>query len=153
MDEDVECPPLPAKPLQLSRVADQNQSIFFSMLPPEIRQLIYGYALVEQDGKEAISEDKEYYRPDFTHYRYIDTSILLACRRTYTEAFDIPFQNVTHRLFLGSYGSGAPRSELTQDTLSPNSMFLDDFNTNEFYLRACTTPRTTRIRQVPLFGV
>jgi hypothetical protein len=89
----------------------QNQSPLFTTIPPEIRNQIFGLTLEEQDGKDAIAPQEYWYRPDYTHYRFIDTALLRTCRRIYLETRFIPPQNVTCRFWIGSQSRAAPLRE------------------------------------------
>jgi hypothetical protein len=93
--------------LQPSECLAQEQSPLFSMIPAEIRDIIFSYCLAEQDGRRRIDKQEYFYRPDYTHYRFIDTALLTTCRRIFLETRMIPVQNVTFREFLG-YGRRAP---------------------------------------------
>jgi hypothetical protein len=88
--------------LEPSECLVQEQSPLFGVIPAEVRDQIFSYCLAEQDGKEKITKEEYYYRPDYTHYQCIDTALLRTCRRIYLETRTIPVQNVTFRDYLGS---------------------------------------------------
>jgi len=87
----------------------QPQSPLFGGLPAELRTAVFAYVLAERDGATAIPEDKIWYRPDYTRYRYIDTALLRTCRAIWLETFAIPRRNVSFRMWLGSTDRQAPR--------------------------------------------
>ncbi|KAF8178102.1 hypothetical protein K438DRAFT_1277981 [Mycena galopus ATCC 62051] len=86
-------PPLPALSTKiLARTGnrggphDQLQSPLFGTLFPELRNLIFIYALTEYDDHtRPYSKHSHYYRPGFEYAKKISTNLLLACRRVYLE--------------------------------------------------------------------
>jgi len=106
----------------------QAQSPLFSVLPAELRTLIFSYALAERDGATPISEDSFWYRPDYTHYRCIDTALLRTCRAAWLETCALPRRNVSVRLWLGGHDRMAPRrksrcpSARPPDPLTPTGL-------------------------------
>ncbi|KAL9614178.1 MAG: hypothetical protein Q9167_001330 [Letrouitia subvulpina] len=63
----------------------------FTVLPPELRLLIYKYALRAYDDKSfPFKKSAYYYRPGFQYASRIDTDLLLTCRRVYAEAAELP---------------------------------------------------------------
>ncbi|KAJ7789926.1 hypothetical protein B0H14DRAFT_3502287 [Mycena olivaceomarginata] len=66
---------------------DQLQSPLFGTLFPELRNLIFIYALTEYDDHtRRYSKHSHYYRPGFEYAKSISTNLLLICRRVYLEA-------------------------------------------------------------------
>lgn len=100
---------MPINPVQFySNHHPQKQSPLFSVLPPEIRNEIFGLVLLEQDSAP-FSEQDFWYRPDYSSARFIDTALLRACRLVYIETSDLPLFNVTYRQWLGNDDRKCPR--------------------------------------------
>lgn len=97
----------------------QLQSPLFNKIPAEIRAFIFELTLSEADGRTAISPSDYWYRPDYTHYRYIDTRLLLTCRRIWLETYTIPRCKVINQVWLGD----VRRRSLRRKSNSPFSNF------------------------------
>lgn len=84
----------------------QRQSPLFSVLPAELRFLIFQNALSQQfdlDRPIDIHSISPLYRPGHTHRTSVDISLLLTCRLIYYEAHAIPLRSATHHFrYLGS---------------------------------------------------
>ncbi|KAJ4992495.1 hypothetical protein SVAN01_01878 [Stagonosporopsis vannaccii] len=84
----------------------QEQSLFFSKLPAEIRILIYELLLsqIHDHGRPInIHSISPLYRPGHTYRTQIHTAILRTCRLVYHEAHSIPIRSATHHFrHLGS---------------------------------------------------
>jgi hypothetical protein len=84
----------------------QEQSLFFSKLPAEIRFLIFQRLLSQAHDHERpinIHSISPLYRPGHTYRTKIYTAILLTCRIVYYEAHAIPIRSATHHFrHLGS---------------------------------------------------
>jgi len=106
----------------------QAQSPLFSALPAELRTHIFAYALAERDGATAISEESFWYRPDYTHYRCIDTVLLRTCRAVWLETFAIPRRNVSFRLWLGGGDRMAPRRKSPSTSQRPRPLTPTGFD-------------------------
>jgi hypothetical protein len=78
----------------------QEQCPLFN-IPAEIRNNIFAYVIAEQDGATAIAITDYYYRPDFTHFRYVETALLRTCRRIWLETHTLPRQQITRRYWAG----------------------------------------------------
>ncbi|KAJ6481796.1 hypothetical protein C8R45DRAFT_1150832 [Mycena sanguinolenta] len=84
-------PPLP--PLSTKIIArtvgnphNQQQSPLFGFLFPELRNLVFIYALTEYDDlSRAHSKHSYHYRPGFEYAKSISTNLLCTCRRIYLE--------------------------------------------------------------------
>jgi hypothetical protein len=81
---------------------DQEQSPLFQ-IPPEIRNDIFAMVAQEQNGETAINKAMYWYRPDYTHCRYIDTALLRTCKRIWAETHALPRQQILRRYWLGGY--------------------------------------------------
>lgn len=70
----------------------QAASPLFSVIPPEIRNLIFRFALhgYPDRTKGYYPGNAFYYRPGYEHDRRIDTALLLTCRRIYDETRLLP---------------------------------------------------------------
>lgn len=80
---------------------EQNQSPFFYKLPPEIRHLIYVYALSEYENLERpYNKNTYWWRPGNTAALRSATELLRACRRIYNEAWLLQFALAEHRFYL-----------------------------------------------------
>lgn len=83
--------------MQLTDCLPQLQSPLFKILPENVRHTIFSYSLEEQDGKTAIGLQEYFYRPDYTHYPFINTALLMVCRQIYLEARVLLRQNIIYR--------------------------------------------------------
>jgi hypothetical protein len=79
----------------------QEQCRLFN-IPAEIRNNIFSNVVAEQDGQTAIATTDYFYRPDYTHFRYIDTAILRTCRRIWLETHPLPRQQIARRYWAGN---------------------------------------------------
>ncbi|KAH7354559.1 hypothetical protein BKA66DRAFT_475630 [Pyrenochaeta sp. MPI-SDFR-AT-0127] len=84
----------------------QKQSPLFSILPAEIRLLIFQNVLSQQLDlyrRIDIHSISPLYRPGHTYRTTVDIVLLLTCRLIYFEAHDIPLRSATHHFrYLGS---------------------------------------------------
>jgi hypothetical protein len=80
-------------------------------IPGEIRNRIFEYVVTQQDGKDALATTDFWYRPDFTHHPYIETSLLRACRRIWVETHHLPLSQTRRRFWAGDEAR-APSSKL-----------------------------------------
>ncbi|KAJ7512539.1 hypothetical protein B0H11DRAFT_1951633 [Mycena galericulata] len=88
-------PAPPSEPLSVriftSNVHNQLQSPLFSTLYPELRNIVFRYALTEYDDPLCpYSKHAYYYRPGFQFAGKIDTNLLLTCRVVYLETHLLP---------------------------------------------------------------
>ncbi|WPH01195.1 Hypothetical protein R9X50_00403100 [Acrodontium crateriforme] len=88
---------------QLSKCRNQDQSPFFSMLPSELRLLIFEYATAPyQDPAHQDDDAKTYkttdffYRPEHPGKLVTSTNLLLTCRRIWLEANHLPLKQAEH---------------------------------------------------------
>jgi hypothetical protein len=114
-----ESPPQPCLSIPPEQCNAQFQSPLFNTIPGEIRNMIFELALSEENGKKPIKSSAYYYRPDYTHFRYINTALLLTCRRVYMEARCVPLENITCRYWLGWDERAAPPSKCFKPSI-PN---------------------------------
>lgn len=73
----------------------QEQSPLFK-LPPEIRHDIWRLVMQAEDNPSRPFEaNSNYCRPGHLCYKQIHTALLLTCRQTYLETFDLPLSRNT----------------------------------------------------------
>ncbi|KAL0571979.1 hypothetical protein V5O48_009981 [Marasmius crinis-equi] len=78
-------------------IHDQRQSPLFSVIPPELRAIIFQYALLAcYDKSRPFPPDAYYYRPDFEYHDKIDTTLLRLCRQIYLETYLLPISLNDH---------------------------------------------------------
>ncbi|KAJ6558098.1 hypothetical protein B0H19DRAFT_128661 [Mycena capillaripes] len=83
-------PPLSTS-IRASQVHNQLQSPLFATLYPELRNIVFTFALTEYDDPDRpYSKHECYYRPGFEFAGRIDTSLLLTCRLVYLETHLAP---------------------------------------------------------------
>lgn len=84
----------------------QHQSPFFSLLPAELRYLIYQHILcqtVDTSRPIDIHSISPLHRPGHTFHTTLSTSVLSTCRLIYYEAHKLPLRSFTHHFrYLGS---------------------------------------------------
>lgn len=89
-----------AKVASYGYINPQIASPLFSQLPGEIRGLIYHFALTASaDLSRPFSKHSWHYRPGYTHARFININLLLACRRVYLEADHLAISLNEHLIF------------------------------------------------------
>ena len=73
----------------------QENSVFFTLFPKEVRDEIFDLAITPYEKREDfLPEDLQYNRPGFRNsYRRISTALLRTCQRIYAETCDIPAHN------------------------------------------------------------
>jgi hypothetical protein len=81
-------------------------------IPGEIRNRIFEHVVTEHDGKDALSPTDYWYRPNFTHHTYVDTTLLRTCRRVWVETHHLPLEQ-TRRRFWAGMEDRAPTSKLS----------------------------------------
>jgi hypothetical protein len=98
-------------------VHEQSQSTLFSVLPGEIRNHIWNYALADYQDETQLYDDATCYkRPDYLAPRKTDTVLLRTCKRIYQEAWFLPWTNAEQTFYLTSSDRRPPR------TTTPNDM-------------------------------
>jgi hypothetical protein len=100
-----------------SKFCNQSQSPLFSLLPGEIRDRIFAYALADfEDTSVVYDSDTCYRRPDYAAPRRSDTALLRTCQLVYQEAFFYPFTLAEQTLFL-TWPSRRPMEVTTVERL------------------------------------
>ncbi|KAJ6596676.1 hypothetical protein B0H10DRAFT_2088402 [Mycena sp. CBHHK59/15] len=80
-----------------SKVQNQMQSPLFSLLHPELRNMVFRHALTEYDDPaRPYSKHAYHYRPGFEFAGRIDTDLLLTCRLVYLETHLAPISLNEH---------------------------------------------------------
>jgi hypothetical protein len=98
-------------------IHEQAQSTLFSVLPGEIRNHIWNYALADYQDETQLYDDATCYkRPDYLAPRKTDTVLLQTCKRIYQEAWFLPWTNAEQTFYLTSENRKPPR------TTTPNDM-------------------------------
>jgi hypothetical protein len=98
-------------------IHEQAQSTLFSVLPGEIRNHIWNYALADYQDETQLYDDATCYkRPDYLAPRKTDTVLLRTCKRIYQEAWFLPWTNAEQTFYLTSSDRRPPR------TTTPNDM-------------------------------
>ncbi|PVI00112.1 hypothetical protein DM02DRAFT_410336 [Periconia macrospinosa] len=88
----------------------QRQSLLFTLLPSEIRNLIFMYAVCQDYNTSAtLSRDSHRGRPGHRHNACIDTALLRTCRLIYYETRSIPPGSTTHHMWEAPSESFNPR--------------------------------------------
>jgi len=94
----------------LESINPQWDCPLFSRIPPEIRSLIFEYALKDYEDKTKAYEDATCYkRPDYLAPRRTDTELLRSCKRIYTEAWYLPWASAEHSFYLAWAVRSPPR--------------------------------------------
>ena len=95
----------------------QAQSLLFSVLPPELRDRVFAWALAQYEDPTAEFDRNTYYhRPDYSAPRRSDTALLRTCRLIYCEAWFRPWTSKEHTIFLAAPERRPERVE-TQESL------------------------------------
>lgn len=72
----------------------------FTMLPRELREMIWAFALAPyEDLERPFSPSEYYYRPDHTACLKTDTALLSTCRRVWLEANALPMLQAEHSFY------------------------------------------------------
>ncbi|KAK0513680.1 hypothetical protein JMJ35_003402 [Cladonia borealis] len=75
----------------------QSSSPLFTLIPPELRDIIFHHALLASpDPQKPYSRHSYWYRPGYTHARSIATNLLRTCRRVYLETHTLPLELNEH---------------------------------------------------------
>jgi hypothetical protein len=78
----------------------QTQSPLLTVLPSEIRNSIFEYAVCQTiDDSKPVSATSHMHRPGHEYNAYIDTNLLRTCRLVYCETRTLPLQSATHHLY------------------------------------------------------
>ncbi|KAL9132110.1 MAG: hypothetical protein Q9217_000146 [Psora testacea] len=104
-----------AKPTCLAKITSREYinpqvgSPLFSLLPAEIRAIVFEHALLGYpDPKKPYLRHSYYYRPGYTHARRIATALLLSCRRVYLETSTLPIELNEHIIYAGEPSHAPP---------------------------------------------
>jgi hypothetical protein len=87
--------------VDLSTANEQTDSILFSLLPVEIRTRIFEFALTPDDNPaKPYLPDRMYYRPDHLFHQKTDISLLLTCKKIFSETRLMPVAEAEHTFWL-----------------------------------------------------
>jgi hypothetical protein len=104
---------------------EQSQSPLFSVLPGEIRDRIFAYALAEfEDDSVAFGNNTCYRRPEYAAPRRSDTALLRTCQRIYQESFFYPFALAEQTFFL-AWPSRRPERITTIEKIRPSLALIN----------------------------
>ncbi|KAI5205945.1 hypothetical protein E4T38_04002 [Aureobasidium subglaciale] len=93
---------------------EQSQSLLFSVLPGEIRNQIWSYALADYQDETQVYDDATCYkRPEYLAPRKTDTVLLRTCKRIYQEAWFLPWTHAEQIFYL----TGTDRRPLRTTTV------------------------------------
>ncbi|KAK4574746.1 hypothetical protein LTR86_001587 [Recurvomyces mirabilis] len=82
------------------RFNEQSSSPLFSVLPRELRDIIWEYATAPfEDQSQKFDENTYYYRPVHTARLKSHTALLLTCRRAWLEANAMPMLQAEHSFY------------------------------------------------------
>ena len=96
----------------------QSQSPLFSIVPGEIRNLIYQFVLSEyEDPNELYNDNTCYKRPGYFARRRIDTVLLRTCQRIYCEAWFVPWSSRQHTIYFTA-NDRKPERQTTREELA-----------------------------------
>lgn len=102
-------------PPDFSAYLEQAQSPLFSIIPPEIREEIFSYALADFEDTDRPYQVNTYWaRPGYHAPRRSCTKLLRTCKRVYAEAWHLPFALSEHAAYLG-HDDRAPRGSMDVD--------------------------------------
>lgn len=102
----------------------QAQSPLFSVLPAEVRDRIFYYALADyEDSTNLYDRETCYRRPNYLAARRSDTTLLRTCQRVYHEAWFRPWTSAEHTLWLTA-SDRCPQRVTTVDKLQSSLRLL-----------------------------
>lgn len=115
-----------------SNINLQQKSPLFSVLPAEIRSLIFSYALTdyEDTAQDTFGRDTYWYRPGYQAKRRTATELLRTCKRVFQETWFLPFALAEHCFFL-THQERAPRKHITVERMKEYLTTLRDFARNQ----------------------
>lgn len=83
------------------RCDDQHSSPLFSVLPGEVRDIVYVYAFSDyEDLTKSYDVETCYRRPEYMGPRKTETALLRTCQAIYGEAWFLPWTQAQHTFFL-----------------------------------------------------
>lgn len=112
---------IPAVPAQFAQYAKQEQSPLFALLPFDIRNEIFAYSLTsmpEATRPLSTSPLRVGYcsRPGYETRHRIWTELLRTCKRTYMEAWHMPFACSEHAFYL-AWEERCPRHRMSREQM------------------------------------
>ncbi|PCG91494.1 Hypothetical protein PENO1_093470 [Penicillium occitanis (nom. inval.)] len=115
-----------------SNINLQQQSPLFSVLPAEIRSLIFTCALTDYEDitQDAFGRDTYWYRPGYQAKRRTATELLRTCKRVFQETWFLPFALAEHCFFL-TQENRAPSKHVTVERMKEYLTTLREFARNQ----------------------
>lgn len=114
----------PAKPTTTPN--PQSQSPFFTVLPPEIRNEIYSWALLQsEDISQTYEEDSFWYRPGFRAPLKSRSHLLRTCRLIHLEAGTFLMREAEHAFWFNrgpAERSGIDKCSEFFESLTPKNV-------------------------------
>ncbi|KAK9426594.1 hypothetical protein SUNI508_00121 [Seiridium unicorne] len=112
--------------IDFSNAAEQSDCVLFTIFPPEIRNLIFEYALTP-DPYQPYGNNRVYCRPYMQHHPKTTISLLLSCKLIFRETRLMPVAQATHHFWIlggpwrmmRSATNGMVQWDQWQDSLSP----------------------------------
>ncbi|KAJ5679897.1 hypothetical protein N7462_008141 [Penicillium macrosclerotiorum] len=96
-------------PANFTHYDQQKQSCLFSVLPPEIRYVIFSCALASTlDMTQSFDNQGYSTRPGYEAHHRTWTELLRTCKRVYMEAWFMPFMGSEHAFYL-AWSERSPR--------------------------------------------
>ena len=127
----------------------QEDSLLFNLVPGEIRDRIFQYAVTEHAiRKEEFQKNTHYYRPGFRFAdQEIDTALLRTCRRIYQETRHLPSRNHVQVEWCFRAPPNTRSRFSVFDTNSPNMKDLRSLHlfTQQFWLESWGNQSTRTI--------
>lgn len=124
---------------------DQYSSPLFSVLPGEIRDLIYRYALSDyEDMTRAYDHETCYRRPEYMAPRKTDTALLRTCQAIYTNCWFMPWTQAQHTFFLAA-GSRKPTRTTEPHQMARMSQLIENLHPE-------ASPRSKEVENVQIFA-
>ena len=105
------------------KVTSQQSSPLYARLPPELREIIWFYALQQfEDWRYPYAVSNLWTRPERGARLRIAIELLLTCRLVYVETFLLPAACNTVHLFDGSARDCPPNTPLHARVYGPNNI-------------------------------
>lgn len=104
---------------------DQDASPLFSVLPGEVRDLIYAYALSDfEDLTQPYDLETCYRRPGYMAARKTETSLVRTCQKVYSEAWFLVWTQAQHTFFFTA-GGRKPTKTTQLHQMARTSMLIE----------------------------
>ena len=115
----------------LAKCHPQDKSPLFTLLPRELRDLIWAFATAPvEDENKPFNKNAYYYRPGHTAKLKTDYSILLTCRQAWLEAHALPMLQAEHAFW---YHRAAPDARSKEWMANLTTLNRKHFGTLHLY--------------------